>query len=54
MRGDPLGCMLLSADGIKQRDSIVFKAALSQSIPIVMVLSGGYQMTNAKVSSTMY
>ena len=47
MAGDPLGGMQLSAEGIVQRDEIVFDACLGRDIPIVMVLSGGYQTTNA-------
>jgi len=47
MSGDPLGKMNLSTEGIKKRDLIVFKMSISRSIPIVMVLSGGYQKSNA-------
>jgi len=39
----------LSPDGIKKRDQLVFEKALTANIPIVMVLSGGYQMENAEV-----
>lgn len=48
MRGDPLGRMQLTAEGIKKRDEIVFQEAFSRNIPILMVLSGGYQMSNGK------
>ena len=47
--GDPLGRMNISQDGIVSRDEIVFKNAIQYDIPIVMVLSGGYQMSNAQV-----
>ncbi len=54
MQGDPLGSKKLrkidlniSSQGIIQRDEIVFSAAINNRIPILMVLSGGYQHTNA-------
>lgn len=49
MDGDPLGrCCIPESDVIK-RDEMVFHEALSRNIPIVMVLSGGYQQSNARV-----
>lgn len=47
MEGDPLGNMSLTASGIIKRDEIVFKHCLKNSVPILMVLSGGYQKANA-------
>lgn len=47
--GDPLGCMCVSEQGVIDRDEAVFAMALQQSIPIVMLLSGGYQKSNAEV-----
>ena len=47
---DPLGRMELTEEAVIQRDEIVFRLALErerQPIPIVMVLSGGYQQNNA-------
>lgn len=35
--------------GVVERDEIVFAWARSRNIPITMVLSGGYQRTNAEV-----
>lgn len=35
--------------GVIERDEIVFKYARSRNIPITMVLSGGYQRSNAEV-----
>jgi len=51
MQGDPLGGMNITPEGIAKRDAIVFDATLNHSppIPVVMVLSGGYQMTTSKV-----
>lgn len=46
---DPLGCMSLTEDGIIKRDEMVFREALARGIPIVMVLSGGYQKNNAQL-----
>lgn len=39
----------MSAKGVAQRDQIVFQTAFHAQIPIIMLLSGGYQQTNAKV-----
>jgi histone deacetylase 11 len=40
--GDLLGEMRISEKGIMDRDEIVFRNALNNKIPILMVLSGGY------------
>ncbi|KAK1799642.1 hypothetical protein P4O66_006176, partial [Electrophorus voltai] len=47
--GDPLGGLAISPQGIVKRDEIVFKAARSRGIPILMVTSGGYQKKTARV-----
>ena len=47
MEGDPLGGLNLTENGIVRRDEAVFKHCLESSIPIAMVLSGGYQQSNA-------
>jgi histone deacetylase 11 len=47
MRGDPLGQMDLTEAGIVRRDEIVFSECITRNVPIVMVLSGGYQKINA-------
>ncbi|CAJ0846785.1 5422_t:CDS:2, partial [Entrophospora sp. SA101] len=52
LEGDPLGCMDLSSDGIIKRDEMVFRMAFDHDIPIVMVLSGGYQKKNADIISS--
>jgi len=50
MTGDPLGHLDLSAQGIVKRDEIVFSMAYDTfKVPIVMLLSGGYQQSNAPV-----
>ena len=49
LAGDPLGGMNVSERGVIQRDQLVFGKALSQKVPLVMVLSGGYQKSNAAV-----
>lgn len=50
MRDDPLGDLNISPEGIILRDELMFEFALRKyKIPIVMILSGGYQMTNAPV-----
>ena len=35
--------------GVIERDRIVFEAARSKDIPIVMLTSGGYQRSNAEI-----
>jgi len=39
---DQLGGLALTLDGLKQRDRMVFEAALAQKIPVAVVLAGGY------------
>ncbi|OMJ75608.1 hypothetical protein SteCoe_25228 [Stentor coeruleus] len=47
MQGDPLGNLNISSSGIIKRDEIVFTHSIENHIPILMVLSGGYQKQNA-------
>jgi len=49
MDGDPLGALRVSPDGIVKRDEMVFRAALSRKIPVVMLLAGGYRKADAPV-----
>lgn len=52
LRGDPLGGLSISASSIVKRDETVFRHCLRakpQPVPVVMVLSGGYQRNNAAV-----
>ncbi|RGB31791.1 hypothetical protein C1646_708159 [Rhizophagus diaphanus] len=51
LEGDPLGAMNLSAEAILKRDEIVFRMAFDHGVPIVMLLSGGYQKKNAEIIS---
>lgn len=39
---DQLGGLSLTMDGLKQRDLLVIGAALSASVPVAIVLAGGY------------
>lgn len=39
---DQLGGLSLTMDGLKQRDRMVFEAALAQKAPVAVVLAGGY------------
>jgi len=41
--------MDLSAEAILKRDELVFQMALDHGVPIVMLLSGGYQKKNAEI-----
>lgn len=47
MEGDPLGGLSLTQQGIVMRDEIVVRMAVERNVPVVMLLSGGYQKTNA-------
>ncbi|XP_073153321.1 histone deacetylase 2 isoform X1 [Henckelia pumila] len=47
--GDPLGRLKISPDGIATRDEKVFRFARERNIPIVMLTSGGYMKSSAKV-----
>lgn len=50
MVGDPLGNLNISPEGIIMRDELMFRYAMEvYNVPIVMVLSGGYQKSNAPV-----
>lgn len=49
LEGDPLGGLGLSAQAVIDRDELVFKYAFYNEIPMVMLLSGGYQKSNAHI-----
>jgi len=48
-KGDLLGEMNISANGIIKRDELVFKFASTNNIPIIMLLSGGYSSDSANI-----
>jgi histone deacetylase 11 len=48
MKGDRLGCLQVEPKDIITRDEIVFQFAQEKNVPIIMLLSGGYQFENAK------
>ncbi|KAL2543532.1 Histone deacetylase 2 [Forsythia ovata] len=47
--GDPLGRLKISPDGISTRDEKVFRFAHERNIPLVMLTSGGYMKSSARV-----
>ncbi|KAL9176710.1 hypothetical protein ABFS82_01G013800 [Erythranthe guttata] len=47
--GDPLGRLKISPDGIATRDEKVFVFARERGIPLVMLTSGGYMKSSARV-----
>ncbi|XP_062608277.1 histone deacetylase 11-like isoform X1 [Saccostrea cucullata] len=49
LEGDPLGNLSISAQGIIERDRLVFSHVRSRNIPIFMVTSGGYQRSTARI-----
>lgn len=48
LKGDPLGLLNITRNGVIERDLIVFKAVRNRSIPIVMLLSGGFSKIAAE------
>ena len=42
LANDPLGRLNISEQGIIDRDELVFEECRAESVPLVMVLSGGY------------
>jgi histone deacetylase 11 len=65
LEGDPLGQLDITkkgkwrgcggtdpSEGVVQRDELVFRYAMGRGVPLVMLLSGGYQRTNATVIAT--
>ncbi len=51
LKGDLLGWMSVSEEGIIKRDATVFRNALEKKIPILMLLGGGYTKRSASVIS---
>ncbi|MFH4981807.1 hypothetical protein AB6A40_008516 [Gnathostoma spinigerum] len=49
LSNDPLGCLNISPEGIQKRDETVFHLARQYHVPIVMLMSGGYQPNNFEV-----
>ncbi|KAF8406903.1 hypothetical protein HHK36_006024 [Tetracentron sinense] len=47
--GDPLGRLKVSPDGVTSRDEKVFRFAKEKNIPLVMLTSGGYMKSSARV-----
>ncbi|KAJ3044986.1 Histone deacetylase 11 [Rhizophlyctis rosea] len=52
LEGDPLGGMMLTAEAVVERDELVVGSCLERGVPVVVCLSGGYQMNNAGVIAT--
>jgi len=46
---DPLGGLSITETGIIERDEFVFKTAIQNNIPILMVLSGGYHKKSGEI-----
>jgi len=47
--GDPLGRLKVSPEGVAIRDEKVFRFANDQNIPLLMLTSGGYMKSSARV-----
>ncbi|MFQ6090316.1 MAG: histone deacetylase, partial [Candidatus Bipolaricaulia bacterium] len=42
LKGDTLGRLALTPEGLKERDRLVFKACREAGVPVVITLGGGY------------
>ncbi|MEZ0223055.1 MAG: histone deacetylase [Alphaproteobacteria bacterium] len=51
LKDDPLGALDITPSGVITRDELVFGRALGAKIPVVMLLSGGYQRSTVQVIS---
>jgi histone deacetylase 11 len=49
LNGDPLGRLKVDPDGVIKRDEKVFAFAQQKKVPIVMLTSGGYMKSSARV-----
>ncbi|KAL9227255.1 hypothetical protein vseg_002968 [Gypsophila vaccaria] len=49
LEGDPLGRLMVSPDGIVKRDEKVFAFARDKGTPLLMLTSGGYMKSSARV-----
>ncbi|XP_058451615.1 histone deacetylase 11 [Malaya genurostris] len=49
LKGDPLGILDITPAGVIERDEIVFQMAQARHVPLVMLLSGGYLRSSARV-----
>ncbi|KAH8383226.1 hypothetical protein KR009_007486 [Drosophila setifemur] len=49
LKGDPLGNLAITPEGVVERDRLVFSTFRALGIPIVMLLSGGYLKESAAV-----
>ncbi|GKV00159.1 hypothetical protein SLEP1_g12899 [Rubroshorea leprosula] len=47
--GDPLGRLKISPEGVACRDEKVFRFARERNIPVIMLTSGGYMKSSARV-----
>lgn len=47
--GDPLGRLKISPDGVAMRDEKVFRFARDKDVPLLMLTSGGYMKSSARV-----
>jgi len=47
--GDPLGRLKISPDGVTRRDEKVFRFSHERNVPLVMLTSGGYMKSSARV-----
>ena len=49
-KGDLLGRLSVSTEGIIKSDELVFKYAIDRNIPVLMLLSGGYSKKSAEIT----
>lgn len=49
LKGDPLGNLSITEEGVVERDRLVFSTFRALGIPVVMLLSGGYMKSSKRV-----
>lgn len=53
-KDDRIGGLALTKDGLKKRDEFIFRQAINYSIPIAVVLAGGYAFSEADTVDIHY
>ena len=51
LHDDPLGKLNISGEGIIRRDEVMMQMCIRRKVPIVMILSGGFQKLCAQITA---
>lgn len=52
LEGDPLGALNITNKGVIRRDEAMIEMCVRRKVPVVMIMSGGYQKINAEIIAT--